>query len=243
MRNMSGPFAPILFALVPVIAAIVGATIATFRPPGPTFRSYIQHLAAGVVFSVVAVELLPDIIHQHAHIEVTIGFTLGVICMLGLRSLSHNLEKENVAKESIPIGLLVAVGVDILLDGFLIGVSFSAGAKQGQLLTFALTLELLSLGLAVATALGKSVHNRQRVLTITSLLFLLIVVGSGIGVVLIQYIPLALMEVVLSFGLAALLYLVTEELLVEAHKEPESPMATGMFFIGFLIFLLLGMSE
>jgi ZIP family zinc transporter len=39
------------------------------------------------------------------------------------------------------------------------------------------------------------------------------------------------------------MYLVTEELLVEAHKEPETPLATGMFFIGFLIFLLLGMVE
>jgi len=48
-------------------------------------------------------------------------------------------------------------------------------------------------------------------------------------------------ELILSFGLAALLYLVTEELLVEAHEEKETPVATLMFFVGFLGFLVIGM--
>jgi ZIP family zinc transporter len=46
---------------------------------------------------------------------------------------------------------------------------------------------------------------------------------------------------VLSFGLAALLFLVTEELLIEAHEETETPLLTLSFFVGFLLFLLLGM--
>lgn len=227
------------FALLPVIAAIIGAVIATFRPPSPIVRSHIQHLAAGVVFSVVAVELLPDITRQHAeYMEAAIGFALGVICMLWLRSFSHKLEKKGGDK---PLGLLAGVGIDILLDGILIGISFAAGAKEGKLLTFALTLEMLSLGLAVASALGKRDKDRKRVLLITSSLFLIIILGAGIGAVIIRNIPEAVLEIILSFGLAALLYLVTEELLVEAHKEPETPAATGMFFAGFLIFMLLGM--
>lgn len=50
-----------------------------------------------------------------------------------------------------------------------------------------------------------------------------------------------LLEIVLSFGLAALLFLVTEELLIEAHEETETPLLTLSFFVGFLLFLLLGM--
>ena len=49
------------------------------------------------------------------------------------------------------------------------------------------------------------------------------------------------MEVVLSFGAAALLYLVTAELLREAHEERESTSATAMFFVGFVVFLVVGM--
>lgn len=45
----------------------------------------------------------------------------------------------------------------------------------------------------------------------------------------------------LSFGSAALLFLVTEELLVEAHEVSETAARTAMFFAGFLLFLVLGM--
>ena len=229
----------VAYAFIPVLTAILGAILAAFRPPSPIIRSYIQHLAAGVVFSVVAVEILTDIVRQHAAlVEVAIGFSLGVVTMLLLRSISHRLERDGGER---PLGILVGVGIDVLLDGFLISISFAAGGKEGALLTFALALELLSLGLAVAVALGKSEKKRLKVIMSTSLLFLLIVVGAGIGAVLIPYLSDAVMEIVLSFGLAALLYLVTEELLVEAHREPETPTATGMFFAGFLVFLLLGM--
>ena len=40
-----------------------------------------------------------------------------------------------------------------------------------------------------------------------------------------------------------LLYLVTEELLVDAHASGETTLGTAMFFVGFLAFLLLGMVE
>ena len=51
------------------------------------------------------------------------------------------------------------------------------------------------------------------------------------------------MEVVLSFGAAALLYLVTEELLREAHEERETALGTLMFFVGFPAFLVVGMTH
>jgi len=47
------------------------------------------------------------------------------------------------------------------------------------------------------------------------------------------------LEIVLSFSLAALLFLVTEELLVEAHTEEETPFHTACFFLGFLALFIL----
>ena len=44
---------------------------------------------------------------------------------------------------------------------------------------------------------------------------------------------------VFAFSLIALHYLVVEELLVEAHTEPESPLITALFFAGFLLLLVL----
>ena len=43
----------------------------------------------------------------------------------------------------------------------------------------------------------------------------------------------------LCFGLMALLFLVTEELLAEAHEKPDTPLISAMFFVGFLSLLLI----
>ncbi|EFH83511.1 hypothetical protein [Ktedonobacter racemifer] len=74
--------------------------------------------------------------------------------------------------------------MDILIDGLLMGISFLAGAKQGILLTIALTLELLSLGLATLVALrsngstsGKSI---MMILGLACLSFLGATVGGTV---------------------------------------------------------------
>lgn len=55
----------------------------------------------------------------------------------------------------------------------------------------------------------------------------------------IKYLPEVFFTELLSFGAAALLYLVTEELLVEAHETKDTPLITSSFFLGFLILMLL----
>lgn len=45
-----------------------------------------------------------------------------------------------------------------------------------------------------------------------------------------------LIAAALAFSAAALLYLVTEELLIEAHEVEEKPVSTLVLFAGFLVF-------
>ena len=244
------------FALLPVLAMIAGGIIAAYRPPGAKLRSVLQHFAAGVVFSVVAVELLPDIMKEHNAVATSIGFALGVAVMLGLKKLTgdeaeeaiagedtHLTEKgESAAKtETVSFSMLVGIGVDILVDGFLIGIVFSAGAKEGKLLALALTIELLSLGLALASTMTQAKTPRLKTILTVAGLSLSIFVGAGLGATVLQHVSHETLEAVLSFGLAALLFLVTEELLTEAHEVPETPLITSSFFLGFLLFLIIGM--
>jgi ZIP family zinc transporter len=51
------------------------------------------------------------------------------------------------------------------------------------------------------------------------------------------------LNLVLAFAAAALLWLVVEELLVEAHETPERPWMAVMFFAGFLMLYCLGVLE
>ncbi len=239
----------LLLTLIPVVATILGGVVASFRPPSPRVRSFVQHLAAGVVFAAVAGELLPEITAGREPLGVVIGFVLGVGVMLAVRALVERLAPEDPEQgteetggEATPraaTGLLAAVGIDILIDGLLIGVGFAAGERVGTLLVVALTLELLFLGLSVAASLGQRGASRRRSILTVSALSLLVIVGATLGGTLLQGLSGLGLEIVLSFGAAALLYLVTEELLVEAHEVKETPWITSAFFLGFIALYLI----
>jgi len=238
----------LLYVLIPMAAIVAGSIAATFLSPGPTIRSCIQHFAAGVVFYAVAVELLPRVIREKAPLQVVIGFSAGVALMLAVRWFTQKIgdeagqgKKEQEEGPNQTLSLVVVVGLDLLIDGGLIGLGFAVGAKEGLLLTIALTIEILFLGLSVTSALSRAGVLPGRAIAINIGLALLIGLGGVIGATLLGGLSGPALEVVLSFGVAALLYLVTEELLVEAHEEPETPLTTTTFFAGFLLFLIIGL--
>ena len=218
------------YTLIPAGAAIAGAAVAGNTRPGPNLVSAIQHFAAGVVFAAAAGEILPDVMHRGSPLATVIGGAIGVGVMLLVKQL------ENWAKG--PVGLLAAIGIDILIDGLVLGIGFAAGPKVGLLLTIALTIEVLFLGLTVANELGESVRSRAKIVAITAALALLLPIGALLGTP-IALLPDPILTGFFAFGLIALLYLVTEELLVEAHETPDRPWVTAMFFAGFLVLLLL----
>jgi len=241
---MSSPVVQVvLISAIPVGAAFLGALAAALRPPGPMVRSSIQHFAAGVIFSVVAVELLPEVRRVHDPFEVGWTFAAGVVFMLGIEEAAKRFAPpvEHGAARGPSAGQLVPIGVDLLLDGLLIGIAMTAGLKQGILLTVALTLELFSLGLAMALTFG-SATMPVRILAPTAIACLM-VVGAVLGRVFLADASVHVLAGLLSFGCAALLFLVTEELLIEAHESADNALTTAMFFAGFLTFLLLGMVE
>jgi hypothetical protein len=51
--------------------------------------------------------------------------------------------------------MLAGTAIDLVVDGLMIGIGFAAGAKEGRLLAIALGVELISLGLAVASSMSK----------------------------------------------------------------------------------------
>ena len=231
----------LLFALTPAAAVILGGFLAAYRAPGPAVRSAVQHFAAGVLFCALATELLPEIVHRRLPAVTLGGFALGVAVILGIKWLAEQSEQKAVGEATQPTSLILALGVDITLDGLLISLGFAAGAKQGLLLTIALTLEVLFLGMSGAVALSAVGASRARIIATTSGFAGLLLAGAAAGTLLLTGASATVLDAVLSFGLAALLYLVTEELLVEAHETPETPLLTAMFFFGFIVLLVIEM--
>ncbi|HQU69627.1 MAG TPA: transporter [Albidovulum sp.] len=220
----------LMMTAIPMAAAVIGAALAIRWAPGELFAAAVQHLAAGVVFATAASELLPDILHSALPVSTIIGGFGGIAVMLAIRNL------ETLVRG--PVGMLTGIGVDILVDGLVLGIGFAVDLRTGILLTVALTLELLLLGLTSVTALREVFPRPAMRLIGVAVLAMMLPLGVLLAA------PVALLPEqanlgVLTFGLVALLFLVTEELLVEAHEVEEKSWVTALFFVGFLGLLLL----
>jgi ZIP family zinc transporter len=228
------------YTALAVVAALVGGVIAVYFPPGPQMESNIQHFAAGVVTAAVAAELLPGI-HDRAPEIVVVGFAVGVVTMLGIHQLSKRIEKRNVGGQFAgAAGLLITVGIDMVIDGVLIGVTFLDNPDTGVIIAVALAIEVLFLGVAGVVALPDGMGLVKK-MAVPTAFGLLLATGVTVGVLMLDGVTGAPIALILAFGSAALLYLVTEELLVKASKVPETPVSTTLFFVGFLAIFLLDM--
>ncbi len=229
----------LLFSLVPVVAAALSGGAAAVRAPGPRVTSGLQHFAAGVVFAAAAIELLPGVLNESPWVAVA-GFGAGIAVMFAFRAASERAEehRRRRGQAGVPLGLVAAIAVDFFIDGVILGAGFAAGGHTGVLLTIALAVEYLFVGLSLSATLAGSVP-RQVVAAAPVLLAVLTVLGTVLGVVVLAGVSASVLAGVLAFGAVAFMYLATEELLVQAHVRGETSLGSAGFFVGFLIYLVL----
>ncbi len=237
---MSGVATAATLVAFPIAATVTGAGVATLKIPGPKVTSAVQHFAAGVVFAAVAGEVLPDLRDQHRLGPLVAGFVAGVVTLLFLDAFERRAEATNA--RGLPTALLAAIAIDLAIDGVLVGIGAVLGEGKAVILTIALTLEVLFLGLSLAIELRQRGLSATRATAATAAVSTAIAVGAIGSAVALGGASHGVLAAVLAFGAAALLYLVTEELLVEAHEATETSLLTAMFFVGFLaIFILEGL--
>jgi len=219
---------------IPAVVALAGGILAALWRPSRRARSLIQHFAAGVVLSALAVELLPEIRREHGPAWAVAGaFAVGSLFMYALKLVTLRLERRSHAQGGgVDRGLIAATFIDLAVDGFIIGAGFAAGGETGTVLALGLSVELLFLGLAVTSDRIAG----WRIVGVTAALGLTVLGFAVLGSVLLTGASPAALAGTLSFSAAALLYLVTEELLMEAHEVEEKPIATLVLFGGFLTF-------
>lgn len=225
-----------LSMLIPAVVSVFGGLLAVVWHPSHHTRSLIQHFAAGVVLAALAVEVLPELGREHAPSWILIGsFTIGGLVMYAMKLWSIRMEAatEKLSKnEQWNYGLILATFMDVAVDGFIIGAGFAAGASTGLVLALGLSVELLFLGLSLVSETIKG----WRVAVMTSLLALVVLGCTFLGYFLLRGASVSSISAILAFGVAALLYLVTDELLIEAHEVEEKPSSTLWLFAGFLVF-------
>lgn len=237
-----------LWMLLPLGVTILGGWLATRRPPGPRLTSGLQHFAAGIVIAAVCTEVVPEAIAKEHIWSVIVGFVIGVVLVMSVRELSGEGPKRSgrtaEPEEDTPgvsLGMIVTTGIDLFIDGLLIGLGFTLAAASGELLVIAVTFEVLFIAMSLAATMRSAGSNITRVLLMLSGLGGLILLGGVLGTWILVGSSDQFLAGLAAFATAALLYLVVEELLVEAHERGETTMGSLMFFVGFGASLVLAM--
>lgn len=219
-----------------MVAAMIGGGIAHFYIPKTKFMSVLQHFVAGVLVGAVSVELLPKILGQGKNWSISIGFVIGVAGMSLLHEFAHFLAKKD--KKGIPLGLIAGGAIDFFIDGLLIGISFLAGQMSGLIIAFSLSLCAFFFAFTISTAMKQKKNGNVLQLAAIIVVAAMFPLGALVGGGIISSLPDAILVETIAFGVAALLYVGIEELLVEAHETHDTVWASSAFFLGFLIILL-----
>jgi zinc transporter, ZIP family len=233
----------VLYGTLCGIALFIGSVVSSrWWTPSAQMKCYIQHIAAGLVFAAVAVEVLPDMLERALPVAAAIGFTLGVALVMGIELVSEKLSEKSGGES--PWSMIGVISVDIFIDGVLIGVASVAGGEGGSqalLVTIALAAEMLSLGLSMGCTLRESGFSNSKVLVTSAVMGLAPLAGAVGGFLVGGAVSAAWTEGILALAAAALLYLAVEELLKEAHEVKETPLATLLFFGAFFSIMMIDM--
>jgi len=151
------------------------------------------------------------------------------------------LSSSSSEKAQFPAVLLFAIAVDGCMDGLLIGIATAAGPSAGPMMAASLSVEMAFLGITLAMGLKQQARGKSLGAAVVGPLA--IIVGAMLGGVLadaLAHNPVYL-TCLLSFGTSALLFMVAEELLLEAHEKGEHVWWVDLqLYTGFYASILMG---
>ena len=226
---------------LPAIVMLLGGILTAFWHPSKAFIALVQHFAAGIILAAVTIEVFPEMRSAGVATATLVGsFTLGVLFMYGIKLLGQYLEggfQSSPTQGGFNYGFIITVFIDAALDGVTIGAGFAAGQRVGFALALGLSVEMLFLGMSLIS----DTIRGARVMWLSAALGAALFASAILGYYILSKAPHATVAVALAFSAAALLYLVTEELLIEAHQHEERSYSMLVLFAGFIGFWMISL--
>lgn len=254
---------PVLWAAVGtgftfLMTALGAATVLVFRGrTTPSLQRIFLGFAAGVMVAASVFSLLLPAIEETealggiGWLPAAGGFLLGVLFLWGLDNLLPHLHPEAEAPEGLPSSwrrttlMVLAVTLHNIPEGMAVGLSFALAAQHsGGGLSAALALAIgiglqnFPEGAAISLPLRQEGVSTGRSFLYGALSGLLEPI-FGILVVLAAGSIEPFMPWLLSFAAGTMMYVVTEELIPEAHLGEHSNVGTLSVMAGFVIMMIL----
>jgi ZIP family zinc transporter len=234
----------LLGLLAGVVGTGAGGLFSVFvKKPTPRFTGTILAFAAGVMLSIIFIELIDESIAHSGHWATIAGLTLGMVVFYLLdHYLPHRhtvSEEETVFGGYLKKGTLLAIGIGLhnLPEGLAIGTGFVGSQELGLSLAILIGLHNIPEGMAVAAPLKQGGFSFPKVLAITALAGLPMGLGALIGA-LIGSISVFVLGLSFGFAAGAMLYIVCDELIPDAYESAGAHFSIIGIFAGTILGLL-----
>lgn len=233
-----------LAALAAVSTLVAGAfPLLASREFSARALSRLVALSAGILLSVGLLEMLPEsfeIAGQSALVAVGIGFIL--LYLVEKITLIHVCRDQDCDVHAFSSTALIGIGFHSFVDGFAIAVSGQLNLALGLLVAVAVLVHRIPDGVSVAAVMLSHGYEKARTWLILILISVLALVGAVVGV-LIPISPgnsLGVLGVVLALSAGTFIYVSTNDLLPEAHRQAQDYGVPVLFVVGFFGFFAVG---
>lgn len=200
--------------------------------------------SGGVMLSAATLTLLWPALERGGIPSVTLGLFAGGLAVLFLERSVPHLEPHFAPRLNGPgtrLSLLLAAAVTLhnLPEGLAVGVAFAPGTGNfGLIVALAIALQNIPEGLAVATPLRAHGSSRLAVVLWATTSGLAEPVAAAAGFHFVSNVQ-ALVPFGLAFAAGAMVFVVSDQLIPESHRQPSDKAPTLALLAGFLLVALL----
>lgn len=214
------------------------------REPPQYLLDALLGFASGVMLAASCFSLLVPALAAGRVASAAAGVVLGALFVYALDRLIPHVHQvsggEGPATRLTRVWLLIlAIAIHNLPEGLSVGVAFGAGdLGTGISLALAIAIQNIPEGLAVAVYLVREGYSRPRALTYATLTGIVEPVTGILATLTVRGIN-QVPYVALAFAAGAMLYVVSDEMIPESHREGHGLQATLGFVSGFVIMMIL----
>jgi ZIP family zinc transporter len=242
-------------SLLAGMGTVVGAIwVFFFRHPSPRAQEALLSAAAGVMLAATFFSLLqPALDHAEEHIAskpiavmaVIIGLLGGAV---GLYWIHRNVPHEHfVMGKQGPNSLrmqrlwlfIIAITLHNFPEGMAVGVGFASGDfGKATPLAVGIGLQNIPEGLAAAAAMLAINYPKSQAFLVASLTGMVEPMGGAVGASAV-WIAGPMMPVVLGLAAGAMLFIISDEIIPETHRNGYEDLATFSLLGGFAVMMFL----
>lgn len=227
-------------AALPALGNFAGGVMAEVFRVSERALSLALHLAAGIVLAVVGLELMPEALEASAPWVPLLAFVAGGAAFIGLdHTIGHVqglLGSGDDERQGSALAIFSGVSMDLFSDGVMIGTAAVLDPRLGLLLAMGQVPADVPEGFAAVATLRSAGISRERRFLLSAAFAIPIFVGATLGYFALRDAPEVVTLSVLALTGGALVAVVVEEMIHEAHEGETSQMGPVFLTAGFALF-------